>query len=131
MGDLTMKMVRLILTVIGLALVLTACQEEAVEPTRPVTLAAPSAEIVMSGLLNPVGIEVLADGTLLVAEEGTGEDDLSAGVTVRLPGGQTGRLLSDFPSSRDAHTTGAPSARVSDASRSTCRSPAYCRCMTT
>lgn len=54
------------------------------------------------GLRNPVGLTALSDGTIFIAEEGTGDNDLSAGVTMRLPDGTMGRLVSGFPSSRDS-----------------------------
>ncbi|HRW46576.1 MAG TPA: ScyD/ScyE family protein, partial [Caldilinea sp.] len=42
------------------------------------------------------------DGGLLVAEEGTGRRDDSAGVSLITPAGDVGRLVSGFPSSRDS-----------------------------
>jgi hypothetical protein len=45
---------------------------------------------------------MLPDGGLLVAEEGTGEDDLSAGVSLITPEGDVGRLISGLPSGRDS-----------------------------
>ncbi|MFK7801508.1 MAG: ScyD/ScyE family protein [Anaerolineae bacterium] len=63
---------------------------------------APTAEIIIDGLINPVGIEPLPDGSLLIAEEGTGERDDSAGVTLMLPDNTSGRLISGLPSGRDA-----------------------------
>ena len=99
-------------------LVLAGCQQdEATGADRPVavtTLVTPKATVVAEGLINPVGLAVLADGTLLIAEEGTGADDLSAGVSARLPSGEIGRLLSNFPSSRDAgDLSGVPFVAVS------------------
>lgn len=58
--------------------------------------------VVLDGLIGPVGLAALADGTLLIAEEGTGDDDESAGVTILTPDGESGRLISGLPSSRDA-----------------------------
>ena len=50
----------------------------------------------------PVGMALLPDGSLLVAEEGTGERDESAGVSLITPSGEVGRLISGFSSSRDS-----------------------------
>lgn len=58
--------------------------------------------ILAEGLYNPVGMAVLPNGNVLIAEEGTGNDDLSAGVSMMLPDGTIGRLISGFPSSRDS-----------------------------
>lgn len=75
----------------------------------------PSAEIVVEGLINPVGIEPLLGGGLLIAEEGTGERDDSAGVTLVLPDGTSGRLISGLPSGRDAgDLSGVPFAKWND-----------------
>ncbi|MBV7336622.1 ScyD/ScyE family protein [Chloroflexi bacterium TSY] len=62
----------------------------------------PQINVVLDDLLAPVGMAVLPDGTLLIAEEGTGDDDQSAGITLLKPDGQHGRLISGLPSSRDA-----------------------------
>ena len=79
---------------------LAACQTNVAE--SPSEEAGPTARVVLEDLLNPVGLTVLEDGALLVAEEGTGERDLSAGVTALLPDGRSGRFLAEFPSSRDS-----------------------------
>jgi cytochrome c peroxidase len=62
----------------------------------------PQVTTLAEGLYNPVGLALLPNGNLLIAEEGTGKDDLSAGVSMRLPDGTIGRLISEFPSSRDS-----------------------------
>ncbi|MEO1288929.1 MAG: ScyD/ScyE family protein, partial [Chloroflexota bacterium] len=62
----------------------------------------PQIEVLAEGLYNPVGMALLNNGNLLIAEEGTGNDDLSAGVSMILPDGTIGRLISEFPSSRDS-----------------------------
>lgn len=62
----------------------------------------PQIDVLVEGLLNPVGMALLPNGNLLIAEEGTGDDDLSAGVSMMLSDGTVGRLISGFPSSRDA-----------------------------
>ncbi|MCA9931705.1 MAG: ScyD/ScyE family protein, partial [Anaerolineales bacterium] len=85
-----------------LLIILTACQNE---PKQLV----PQISVVAEGLLNPVGIVALPDGTLLIAEEGTGNDDLSAGVSLITLNGEIGRLISGLPSSRDSgDLSGAP-----------------------
>ncbi len=61
----------------------------------------PVVEVVAEGLLNPVGLAVLGDGRVLVAEEGTGEDDASAGISV-IAGGRVDRVVSGLPSGRDS-----------------------------
>ncbi|KAA3658387.1 MAG: hypothetical protein DWQ04_25290, partial [Chloroflexi bacterium] len=86
---------------------ITACK---VEPPKLV----PQVSIVAQGFLNPVGIAALPDGTLLIAEEGTGNDDLSAGVSLITPDGEIGRLISGLPSSRDSgDLSGAPLLAIS------------------
>ena len=61
-----------------------------------------TADLVAEGLLNPVGLALLDDGRLLIAEEGTGDNDLSAGVSMLIPDGSIGRVISGLPSSRDS-----------------------------
>ncbi len=58
--------------------------------------------LLVEGLRNPLGMALAPDGTLFIAEEGTGMDDLSAGVSVRLPDGTVGRYISGLPSGRDS-----------------------------
>ena len=58
-------------------------------------------EVYAQGLIAPIGMVALADGTLVVAEDGTGERDDSAGVGLVTPDGQVGRFLSGLPSTRD------------------------------
>ena len=58
--------------------------------------------MVVEGLLNPIGMAALPDGSLLVAEEGTGQKDDSAGVSLIMPDGRVGRLISGLRSSMDA-----------------------------
>ena len=62
----------------------------------------PNIETIADGLLSPVGMTLLPDGSLLVAEEGTGQRDHSAGVSLITPDGNVNRLISGFASSRDA-----------------------------
>ena len=62
----------------------------------------PHLSVVADGLFGPVGLEALPNGTLPIAEEGTGGCDDSAGATMLLPDGSIGRLLSGLPSTRDS-----------------------------
>ena len=69
----------------------------------------PHVEVLAEGLLNPVGMAILPDGSLFIAEEGSGENDLSAGVSLRTADGEIGRLISGLPSSMDSgDLSGAP-----------------------
>ena len=69
----------------------------------------PHKTIVAEGLFNPMGLAALPDGTLLVAEGGTGKGDNSAGVSFITPNGEIGRLISGLPSSHGAaNFSGAP-----------------------
>ncbi len=65
-------------------------------------LPAPTVRVAAEGLVNPVGLALLPDGAILVAEEGTGAGDTSAGVSVITTDGRVGRVVSGLPSSRDA-----------------------------
>jgi cytochrome c peroxidase len=49
-----------------------------------------------------VGLAALPDGSLFIAEEGTGANDLSAGVSLRTPDGEIGRFISGLPSTLDS-----------------------------
>ncbi|MCB0048697.1 MAG: hypothetical protein KDE24_04010, partial [Caldilinea sp.] len=60
---------------------LAACASAAPTPA-PAELGAPSIEVVADGLFAPLGLAALPDGGLLVAEEGTGRRDDSAGVSL-------------------------------------------------
>lgn len=62
----------------------------------------PSITVLIEGLHNPLGMALAGDGTLFIAEEGTGMDDLSAGVSIRQPDGTIGRYISGLPSGRDS-----------------------------
>jgi len=71
-------------------------------------------QVLTDGLLGPVGMALLPDGRLLIAEEGSGDDDTSAGITLITPEGKVGRLISGLPSSRDAgDLAGVPLVQVS------------------
>ena len=70
---------------------------------------APQVSVYADGLIAPIGMTLLADGTLVVAEDGTGLRDDSAGVSLVTPDGQVGRFLSGLPSTRDSgDLAGAP-----------------------
>ncbi len=92
-----------------LALFLAACGLVGVQtpselqpaPT-PIPWDRPRVEIFQEGFLGPIGLAKLPDGSLLVAEEGTGQRDDSGGVSLIRPDGRAGRLISGFPSTRDA-----------------------------
>lgn len=81
-------------------LLLLACAAPSPHPAPP--LASPQFDVVVDGLFGPLGLALLPDGSLLVAEEGTGRRDDSAGVTLITADGQIGRLVSGLPSSRDS-----------------------------
>lgn len=74
-------------------LLLTGCQSQETEQA--------AASIVAEGLQNPLGL-TWDEGHLFIAEEGSGEEDDSAGVSLRLPDGTIGRLISNLPSGRDS-----------------------------
>jgi sugar lactone lactonase YvrE len=77
-------------------------------------LGEPTITVAAEGLINPLGLAQLPDGSILVAEEGTGENDDSAGVSVITLDGRVGRVVSGLPSSRDAgDLSGAPLVGVS------------------
>ncbi|MFQ5398570.1 MAG: ScyD/ScyE family protein [Anaerolineae bacterium] len=74
----------------------------------------PHIQVVAEGLINPIGLAALPDGSLFVAEEGTGADDLSAGVSLMTADGEIGRFISGLPSGRDSgDLSGAPLVAVS------------------
>lgn len=74
----------------------------------------PQMTILAEGLYNPVGMALLPNGNLLIAEDGTGNDDFSAGVSMMLPDGTIGRLISGFRSGRDSgDLSGIPLVNVS------------------
>ena len=87
-----------------------ACSSDTIEPEPQPGPGAPSAvEVVAEGLLNPVGLALMDDGSLLIAEEGTGENDTSAGVSVLTADRRVGRIVDGLPSGRDSgDLSGAP-----------------------
>lgn len=62
----------------------------------------PQVTVVAEGLVNPLGLAALPDGSILIAEEGTGEVDQSAGLSVLTTDGRVGRVVDGLPSGRDA-----------------------------
>ncbi len=69
--------------------------------------------VVAEGLINPVGLALLPTGEILVAEEGTGDDDTSAGISI-ISGNRLDRLVDDLPSGRDSgDLSGVPMVGVS------------------
>lgn len=94
---------------IAVVLLLTACGEDAQASIEP-----PQVSVVAEGLINPLGLAALADGSILIAEEGTGENDMSAGLSVLTGDGRVGRVVDGLRSGRDAgDLSGAPLAGVS------------------
>ena len=77
---------------------LVACQSDPL-PDYSTT---PQVHEFANGLLNPVGLAELPDGSVLVAEEGTGNKDLSAGVSLITVDGEVGRFITGLPSGRDS-----------------------------
>ena len=79
---------------------LTACSAESLPlPTpiatfspAPTVASTPTITVVAEGLLGPIGLAALPDGSLLVAEEGTGGRDDSAGVSLIDARGRIGPL---------------------------------------
>ncbi|MEO1064460.1 MAG: ScyD/ScyE family protein [Actinomycetota bacterium] len=65
--------------------------------------------VVADGLVHPLGLAALPDGSVLVAEQGTGRDDDSAGVSVVEPDGTVRRVVDGLPSTLDSgDLAGAP-----------------------
>ncbi|MCA9891061.1 MAG: hypothetical protein KC546_21940, partial [Anaerolineae bacterium] len=58
----------------------------------------PQVEVLVEGLRNPGEMALLPDGSLLVAENGTFNDDFSAGISMVTADGQIGRIVSGMPS---------------------------------
>jgi hypothetical protein len=98
-------------------LVLAACTgRPASDVAAPIDYSQPQVTVVAEGLIHPLGLAALPDGSLLIAEEGTGENDLSAGVSLLTVEGEIGRLISGLPSSRDSgDLSGVPFVAVSPA----------------
>ena len=84
-----------------LLVLLLACQARQDEVTV-VAYSQPEVSVLLEGLIHPLGMALLPDGGLLIAEEGTGKNDLSAGVSLLTAEGEYGRFISGLPSSRDS-----------------------------
>ena len=80
-----------ILIIIFTVVTLSACQTQRPKQT-------PHINVIASGFFNPVGMAILPDGSLLIAEGGTGMDDNSAGISLITPDGEIGRLISGLQS---------------------------------
>jgi hypothetical protein len=95
--------------------ILAACAgQPANDVAAPVDYSQPQVSVVAEGLLNPLGLAALPDGGLLIAEEGTGQNDLSSGVSLLTAEGEIGRFISGLPSSRDSgDLSGVPFVAVS------------------
>jgi hypothetical protein len=132
----TLRMELGLLLLVVLALLLSGCGRQQAEPTptpfpptpTPIPELAPSTaadlsnpriEVIASGLFGPIGLAELPNGGLLIAEEGTGGNDDSAGISLLTPDGRMGRLISGLPSTLDAgDLAGVPLVRLSpDGSR--------------
>ncbi len=98
-----------------LLIVLLACQPRG-EGVAVVDYSEPEITVLIEGLIHPLGMALLPDGGLLIAEEGTGQNDLSAGVSLLTAEGEIGRFISGLPSSRDSgDLSGVPFVAVSPA----------------
>lgn len=92
-----------LICILAVGLFFTACSQAQIIPAAtPTPLPEPHIRVIATGLQGPIGLAVLPDGGLLVAEAGTGRKDDSAGVTLITPAGTKGRLVSGLPSSRDS-----------------------------
>lgn len=92
---------------------LVACQTE-IASSPDLGTCSPAIRVLADDLLNPIGLAQLPDGGLLIAEMGTGEGDDSAGITLITAEGQSGRLVSGIPSTRDSgDLAGAPLVGIS------------------
>ncbi|MAU09741.1 MAG: hypothetical protein CL607_07970 [Anaerolineaceae bacterium] len=75
----------------------------------------PQVEVIVEGLRNPGALALLPDGSLLVAENGTFNDDFSAGISLITADGQIGRVVSGMPSiDRDFEQVGSAAINVED-----------------
>ena len=88
---------------VAFALLLSACVADDLPNADRKTAEQQATVVVLAeGLQNPVGLAMLADGSILIAEEGTGEGDNSGGVSLLTPDGRLGRVITGFPSRRDS-----------------------------
>ncbi len=66
-----------------------------------VSQSVPEPTVVAEGLLAPIGLAEAPDGSILVAEDGTGDNDESGGISI-IQDGEVRRVISGFPSGRDS-----------------------------
>ena len=105
----TESFVRYFLPLVAPMLLVTACSDGDQAQIDP-----PEVSVVAEGLIAPLGLAALTDGGILIAEEGTGENDLSAGLSVLTSDGRVGRVVDELPSGSDSgDLSGAPLAGVS------------------
>ena len=70
--------------------------------------------IIAEGLFHPIGMALLPDGGVLIAEAGNGKAEYSAGISLLRPDGSLGRLVSGIPGgSLDGSLMRAPALAVS------------------
>jgi hypothetical protein len=86
---------------------LAACTQSEPVPAAPTPAptpdyANPRITVVAEGLLGPIGMAEDPGGGILIAEEGSGQRDESAGVSLITPTREVGRLIGGLPSTLDA-----------------------------
>ncbi len=86
-----------LVAILGLALGMAACSTPSVETANRFAV-----EVVAEGLLAPIGLAEGAGGNIFVAEDGTGEDDFSGGISLITSDGHVRRVVDGFPSGRDS-----------------------------
>jgi hypothetical protein len=84
------------------ALIVGGCGSDIPAPSPTPDYSDPRVEVLVDGLFGPIGLAELSHGEILVAEEGTGGNDASAGISLIMPDGERGQLISGLPSTRDA-----------------------------
>ena len=88
---------------IAVPVLLMACDGDSVDrPEGADRTPIPQVEVVAAGLVKPLGLAALPDGGLLIAEAGTGQRDMSAGVSMLTAEGTVGRVLSGLSSHSDS-----------------------------
>lgn len=87
---------------VGIALIVTGCSSAIPTPSPMPDYSNPQVTVLVDGLFGPIGLAELPHGGILVAEEGTGGNDTSAGISLITPDGAVGRLISGLPSTLDA-----------------------------
>lgn len=90
---------------VGIILIVAGCRDQPLPtpvPSPTPDYGNPQVTVLVDDLFGPIGLAELPHGGILVAEEGTGSGDDSAGISLIMPDGQVGRLISGLPSTRDA-----------------------------